>query len=129
MATRSKPNWKVLDSLLPMLEKEGWSHAQIAEDWSISPSTLLRHLTQEPSMAPRRRAIDWLRFDELKAQGLPMTRISAEMGIPEATLRQSAQRREKEHLSTPEEHQDTLTAHPSTPEEHELLEVHPGTPE
>ena len=80
-------------------------------------------------MASRRREIDWLRFDELKAQGLPMTRISAEMGIPEATLRQSAQRREKEHLSTPEEHQDTLTAHPSTPEEHELLEVHPGTPE
>jgi hypothetical protein len=24
MATRQKPNWKVLDRLLPTLEKEGW---------------------------------------------------------------------------------------------------------
>jgi hypothetical protein len=37
MATRSKPNWKVLDALLPIFEKEGWSHAQIAEDWGHVP--------------------------------------------------------------------------------------------
>jgi hypothetical protein len=36
MATRSKPNWKVLDPLLRILEKEGWTLAMIASDWGIS---------------------------------------------------------------------------------------------
>jgi lambda repressor-like predicted transcriptional regulator len=130
MATRTKPNWKVLDRLLPIFEKEGWSHAQIASDWGISLATLEGHLDQQEGlMAPPRRYIDWQRFDELKAQGLPLLRISAEMGIPEATLRQSAQRRDKTHHSTPEAHHNTPKAHPSTPEEPELSEVHPGTPE
>ncbi len=51
MATRTKPNWKVLDSLLPVLEQEGWSHAQMADDWGISLTTLERHLIQEVSMS------------------------------------------------------------------------------
>src|SRR5215211_6398276 len=94
MATRpkSKLDWKRLDRLLPIFEKEGWSHAQIVEDWGISLATLERHLDQQEGlMAPPRRYIDWQRFDKLRAQGLPLLRISAEMGIPEATLRQSAQ--------------------------------------
>jgi hypothetical protein len=130
MATRTKPNWKVLDRLLPIFEKEGWSHAQIAEDWGISLATLEGHLDQQEGlMAPPRKYIDWQRFDELKAQGLPLLRISAEMGIPEATLRQRAQQRETAHHSTPEVHHDTPKAHPSTPEEPELQTVHPRTPE
>jgi hypothetical protein len=32
MASRQKPNWKVLDPLLTVLEKEGWSHAQVCQD-------------------------------------------------------------------------------------------------
>jgi hypothetical protein len=130
MATRSRLNWKVLDTLLPIFEKEGWSHAQIVEDWGISLATLEGHLDQQEGlMAPPRRYIDWQCFDELKAQGLPLLRISAEMGIPEATLRQSAQRRDKTHQSTPEAHHNTPKAHPRIPEEPELSEVHPGTPE
>jgi lambda repressor-like predicted transcriptional regulator len=130
MATRTKSNWKVLDRLLPIFEKEGWSHAQVASDWGISLATLEGHLDQQEGlMAPPRRYIDWQRFDELKAQGLPLLRISAEMGIPEATLRQSAQRRDKTHQSTPEAHHNTPKAHPRIPEEPELSEVHPGTPE
>jgi hypothetical protein len=51
MATRTKLKWKVLDPLLLVLEKEGWSHAMIAEDWGVSPATLEGHLTQEPGMS------------------------------------------------------------------------------
>jgi hypothetical protein len=50
MATRSKPNWKLLKALVPILEKEGWSHTQIAEDWGISLAILEGHLTQEIGM-------------------------------------------------------------------------------
>jgi hypothetical protein len=92
MATRSKPNWKVLDTLLPIFEKEGWSHAQIAEDWAISLTTLERHLTQEVSIV-KKTDVDWQRFDELKAQGLPMIRISEAMGIPRTTLGPLAKQR------------------------------------
>ena len=112
--SRSRLNWKLLRVLVPILEKEGWSHAQMASDWGIALATLEGHLTQETRMSPP-RYIDWERFDELKAQGLSLRRISAEMGIPEATLRQSAQRREK--------------AHQSTPQAPKLWTVHPGTPE
>jgi hypothetical protein len=130
MATRSKPNWKVLDRLLTVLEKEGWSHAQIAEDWGISLNTLEGHLNREgESMPTPLREIDWQRFDELKAQGLPMLRISKEMEIPEATLRQRAQRRDRAHQSTPEEHQETSKVHPSIPYEAEVLTEHLSTPE
>jgi hypothetical protein len=70
MATRTKPNWKVLDRLLPIFEKEGWSHAQIASDWGISLATLEEHLDQQEGlMAPPRRYIDWQRFDELGPPG------------------------------------------------------------
>jgi lambda repressor-like predicted transcriptional regulator len=129
MATRSKPNWKVLDRLLTVLEKEGWSHAQIAEDWGISLNTLEGHLNREgESMPTPLREIDWQRFDELKAQGLPMLRISKEMEIPEATLRQRAQRRDRAHQRTPEEHQETPKVHPSIPYEAEVLTEHLRTP-
>jgi hypothetical protein len=129
MASRQKPNWKLLDPLVLVLEKEGWSHSQIAEDWGISLATLEGHLNREgESMPTPLREIDWQRFDELKAQGLPMLRISKEMEIPEATLRQRAQRRDKAHRSTPTAHQDTPEAHPSTPDEPELWTVHQRTP-
>ena len=56
MATRSKLNWKVLNFLVPILEKEGWSHAMIAEDWGISLASLEGHLDQQEGlMAPPRR--------------------------------------------------------------------------
>jgi len=130
MATRSKPNWKILDSLLPVLEKEGWTLAMIASDWGIFLATLEGHLNREgESMPTPLREIDWQRFDELKAQGLPMLRISKEMEIPEATLRQRAQQRDKAHQSTPEEHQETPKVHPGTPYEAEVLTAHSGTPE
>jgi hypothetical protein len=45
-----RPNWKLLDPLVLVLEKEGWSHAQIAEDWGTSLATLEGHLTQEVGM-------------------------------------------------------------------------------
>jgi hypothetical protein len=51
MATRSKPNWKVLHTLLPIFEKEGWILAMIAEDWGMSLATLEGHLTQEVPMS------------------------------------------------------------------------------
>ena len=130
MASRQKPNWKTLDPLLTVLEKEGWNHAQIAEDWGMSLATLEGHLNRwEGPMPAPLRDIDWQRFDELKAQGLPLLRISAEMDIPEPTLRQRFKRRQKAHQSTPEEHPDTPEEHPSTPEEPEPLTVHPGTPD
>jgi lambda repressor-like predicted transcriptional regulator len=128
MATRSKPNWKVLDILLPMLEKEGWSHAQIAEDWGISLARLLGHLTQEASMPLRE--IDWQRFDELKAQGLSMQRISEAMTIPKRTLEDRLRQRRKESQGTPEGHHNTPSVHQSVPEQLDISEpVHPGTPE
>ena len=70
MATRSKLNWKVLDSLLPLLEKEGWSLDMIAQDWGISLATLEAHLTQEVSMAtrkpyPERQYVNWQELDPL----------------------------------------------------------------
>jgi hypothetical protein len=50
MATRPKPNWKVLDPLMPVLEKEGWTLPMIATDWGISLTILEGHLTQETRM-------------------------------------------------------------------------------
>jgi hypothetical protein len=130
MATRCKPNWKVLDRLLPIFEKEGWTLPMIASDWGISLATLEGHLHREgESMGAPLREIDWQRFDELKAQGLSILRISEVMDIPRTTLGPRAKEREKEHQSTPEAHHDTPKAHPRTPEEPELSEVHPGTPE
>ena len=128
MATRSKPNWKVLDTLLPMLEKDGWTLPMIASDWGISLATLEGHLTQGVSIV-KKTDVDWARFDELKAQGLPMIRISEAMSIPRTTLGPLAKQREKAHQSTPKEYQDTPEEHPSTPDEPELSAVHSGTPE
>jgi hypothetical protein len=118
----------MLDPLLPIFEKEGWTLPMIASDWGISLATLEAHLTQEVPIV-KKVEIDWQRFDELKAQGLSMVRISKEMDIPRTTLGPRAQEREKEHQSTPKEHQDTPEAHPSTPDEPGLLTVHSGTPE
>jgi hypothetical protein len=92
MAGKSKLNWKVLDPLVLVLEKEGWSLAMIAEDWGIALATLEAHLTQEVPIV-KKTDVNWERFDELKAQGLPMIRISEAMGIPRTTLGPLAKQR------------------------------------
>jgi hypothetical protein len=92
MAGKSKLNWKVLDPLVLVLEKEGWSLAIIAEDWGIALATLEAHLTQEVPIV-KKTDVNWERFDELKAQGLPMIRISEAMGIPRTTLGPLAEQR------------------------------------
>ena len=70
MATRSKLNWKLLDTLLPVLEKEGWSLDMIAQDWGIYLARLEAHLIQEVSMAtrkpyPERQYANWQELDPL----------------------------------------------------------------
>ena len=135
MATRSKPNWKVLDRLLPIFEKEGWSHAQIAEDWGISLPTLLKHLTQEVSMSAASKhdypaLIE--EYDQRLASGESSKDIRATFdarGINWGTFKNRRTQAKKVHHSTPKEHQDTPEVHQSTPEAPELLTVHQSTPD
>jgi lambda repressor-like predicted transcriptional regulator len=112
MATRQKPNWKVLDVLLPMLEHEGWSHAQIAADWGISLTTLEGHL-EEVCMPPKPRR-DWSTIDpvvdELQAKGWSARKIARELRIPQKTL--------DSHLHARD---------PGTPPVHHRTPEHPGT--
>jgi hypothetical protein len=128
MATRSKPNWKVLDTLLPVLEKEGWSHAMIAEDWGISPATLEGHLTQEigmPATSKHDYPVLIAEYDRRLAGGESPKDIRATFesrGINWGTFQNRRTQANKEHQDTPE-------VHPSTPYEVEVLTVHPGTPE
>jgi hypothetical protein len=135
MATRSKPNWKVLDRLLPIFEKEGWSHAQIAEDWGISLASLEKHLTQELGMpVPSKHDYPALfaEYDQRLAGGESPKAIRATFesrGINWGTFQNRRTQAKKAHHSTPVEHQDTPKVHPSTPYEAELLTVHLGTPE
>jgi hypothetical protein len=135
MATRQKPNWKVLDVLLPMLEKEGWSHAQIAADWGISLATLLGHLTQEVTMSAVSKH-DYPALFEEYAQRLAGGESPKEIrtsfesrGVNWGTFQNRRTQAKKAHRSTSEEHQEIPTAHPGTPEEPELWAVHQGTPE
>jgi hypothetical protein len=135
MATRSKPNWKVLDPLLLILEKEGWSHAQIADDWGISTATLERHLTQEVLMGARpKHDYDALieEYEQRLASGESKKSIEADFdsrGIHPRTFQNNRTAWHKAHPSTPQEHHVTPEVHPSTPYEAELLTGHQGTPE
>jgi hypothetical protein len=129
MATRTKPNWKVLDLLLPMLEKEGWSHAQITDDWGISLATLEGHLTQEGSMsAPLKHNYPALfeEYDQRLASGESPKEIRATFesrGVNWGTYQNRRRQAKKAQQSTPErteippdeqhtpEHPGTLEAH------------------
>ena len=135
MATRSKPNWKLLDRLLPIFEKEGWSHAQIADDWGMSLATLEGHLTQEIGMpVPSKHDYPALfeEYDQRLANGEPPKEIRATFesrGVNWGTYQNRRSQWNKAHRSTPKERQDTSEAHQSTPEEPDLAMVHSGTPE
>jgi hypothetical protein len=135
MATRSRPNWKVLDRLLPIFEKEGWSHAQIAEDWGMSLATLEEHLTQEvPMSAASKHDYPALfeEYDQRLAGGESPKAIRATFegrGVNWGTFQNRRSQWNKAHRSTPKERQDTPEAHQSTPEEPDLSMVHSGTPE
>src|SRR4029450_11990029 len=113
MATRSKPNWKLLDRLLTVLEKEGWSHAQIAEDWGMSLATLEGHLTQEIGM-PATSKHDYSKlfeeYDRRLAGGESPKAIRATFesrGVNWGTFQNRRTQWNKAHRSTPEEHQET----------------------
>jgi len=135
MATRSKPNWKLLDRLLPIFEKEGWSHAQIADDWGMSLATLEGHLTQEIGMpVPSKHDYPALfkEYDQRLASGEPPKEIRATFesrGVNWGTYQNRRSQWNKAHRSTPKERQDTPEAHQSTPEEPDLSMVYSGTPE
>jgi hypothetical protein len=128
MAIKSKPNWKVLDCLLTVLEKEGWSHAQIADDWGMSLSTLEGHLTQEIGMPATSKHDYPALFEEydrrLSAGESPKEiRTTFESrGVNWGTYQNRRTQWNKAHRSTLEGHQDR-------PEDPELWTAHPGTPE
>jgi hypothetical protein len=133
MATRAKLNWKVLHRLLPMLEQEGWSHAQIAADWGISLTTLEGHLTQEVTMQSKH---DYEALtEELErrlASGESRPTIQAEFearGVHWRTFMNRRSQLNKAHRSTPEEHHNIDKVHQGTPEELELWTEHQSTPE
>jgi hypothetical protein len=135
MASRQNPNWKVLHRLLPILEKEGWSHAQVCEDWGISLTTLEGHLIQEVGMpSPSKHDYSALfeEYDRRLSGGESPKEIRATFesrGINWGTFQNRRTQAKKAHHSTPVEHQDTPEAHHSTPKDPTLWEVHPGTPE
>jgi hypothetical protein len=135
MATRSKLNWKLLKVLVPILEKEGWSHAQIAVDWGVSLATLEGHLTREVGMpTPSKHDYPSLfaEYDRRLASGESPKEIRATFesrGIVWGTFQNRRTQAKKVHHSTPQEHQDTPEAHLSTPDEPGLWLVHSGTPE
>jgi len=124
----------VLDTLLPVLEKEGWSHAQIADDWGISLATLEGHLTQEvPMSAPLKFNYDALceEHEQRLTAGEPTKVIKASFqsrGVNWGTYQNHRIAWRRAHPSTPEEHQVT-PEHQSTPDKLGRLAVHPGTPE
>ena len=119
MATRSKPNWKLLDTLLPVLEKEGWSHAQMAEDWGISLATLENHLTQETGMpTPSKHDYPALfeEYDQRRARGESARTIKATFesrGVNWGTYKNRRSEWNKAHLGTPPDSGPT-EAHPGT---------------
>jgi hypothetical protein len=135
MATRSKLNWKVLDPLLLILEKEGWTLDMIASDWGISLTTLERHLTQEvlmPAISKHDYPALFKEYDQRLAGGESPKEIRAAFesrGVNWGTFQNRRSQWNKAHRSTPEGHQDTPEVHPSTPYEAEVLTVQPGTPE
>jgi hypothetical protein len=135
MASRQKPNWKVLDTLLPVLEKEGWTLAMIASDWGMSLATLEEHLTQEIEMpVPSKHDYPALfeEFDQRLSRGESPKEIRPTFesrGVNWGTFQNRRSQAKKAHRSTPEEHQETPKVHPSIPYEVEVLTEHPDTPE
>ena len=132
MATRSKPNWKLLDTLVPVLEKDGWTLPMIASDWGINLATLEGHLTQEVGMpSPSKHDYPALfeEYDQRLASGESPKEIRATFesrGVNWGTYQNRRSQWHKAHRRTPTEHQDTPEAHPSTPDEPELWTVHPA---
>ena len=135
MASRQKLNWKVLDTLLPVLEKEGWSHAQIAEDWGMSLAALEGHLTQEigmPATSKHNYPALFEEYDRRLSGGESPKAIRATFesrGVNWGTYQNRRSQWHKVHRSTPEAHQATPEVHLSTPDEPDLMTVHPSTPE
>jgi hypothetical protein len=125
MATRSKPNWKVLDTLLPVLEQEGWSHAQMAEDWGMSLAILEGHLTQEVSMSALSKhdypaLIE--EYDQRRASGESHQAIKATFesrGINWGTFQNRRTQAKKAQQSTPERTE--------IPPDEQHTPEHPGT--
>jgi hypothetical protein len=80
------------------------------------------------------RAINWARYDRLKAQGHSERDIAGALDIPRTTLRRELEKRAAEptqaHRGTPAANQAQDTrAHPSTPERRPRhTQPHPGTP-
>jgi hypothetical protein len=93
------------------------------------------------------RAIDWARYDRLKAQGRSEREIADALAIPRTTLRRELEKRAVEptpaHPGTPPaDHAQDTRAHPSTPPRRQRhtgahlgtptthpTRVHPGTPQ
>jgi hypothetical protein len=93
------------------------------------------------------RAIDWARYDRLKAQGRSEREIADALAIPRTTLRRELEKRAVEptpaHPGTPPaDHAQDTRAHPSTPARRQRhtgahlgtptthpTRVHPGTPQ
>src|SRR5919197_4966230 len=92
------------------------------------------------------RAMNWTRYDRLKAQGHSERDIADALGIPRTTLRRAIEKRAAEpthahpgtpaadharhteaHPSTPARRQRHTRAHLGTPARHPTR-VHPGTP-
>ncbi len=72
-------------------------------------------LTRQAEGQAIARAIDWTRYDTLKAQGLPDRDIARQWGIPWGTFHREKQKREGADLTSPEVQEKPTTAHPSTP--------------
>jgi hypothetical protein len=78
------------------------------------------------------RAINWARYDRLKAQGHSERDIADAMRIPRTTLRREIEKRETQptrvHPGTPQRRDRQPTrVHPSTPAE-QPTPAHPGVP-
>lgn len=102
-----RPNWKALDILLPVLEKEGWTLPMIASDWGISLATLENHLTQEmgmPSPSKHDYAALFAEYDQRLASGESPKEIRATFdsrGINWGTFQNRRTQAKKEHQGTP----------------------------
>lgn len=138
MATKSKPNWKVLDRLLPIFEKEGWSHGQITDDWDMSLATLEGHLTQEIGMpVPSKHDYPALfkEYDQRLASGEPPKEIRATFesrGVNWGTFQNRRTQAKKAHQSTPDpteilSGEQYTQEHPDTHQDADHTEAHPGT--
>jgi hypothetical protein len=126
MATRSKPNWKMLDPLLPIFEKEGWTLPMIASDWGISLATLEAHLEEVSMPATSKHDYPALiaEYDQRLAGGESPKAIRATFesrGVNWGTFQNRRTQAKKAHQSTPED-PELWAVHPGTPE-------HPSTPE